>query len=159
MAGTSRAQSRGNDLAAKTAEEVAKDQLKEYLLREYGPRPDGDELHDSFINAGSTIGGELGGLVGRIGGRAGKIAGAGAGAVGGAWTANGVYREGQLIKNIFTHPENWTVDAAGAIVPVLPDPNSSNTNGSSSAEAQSSSPPVQTGIGTVGPSLGRPPGS
>ena len=110
-------------LWTRSAEEVAKDQIEEYLLRNYGPRPD-SEFHGGLVKAGSSVGKLLGGLAGkRVGGYAGGALGAEAGALGGAWAAHGAYREGQLIKNILTYPENWTVDAAGAIVLVMPAPN------------------------------------
>jgi hypothetical protein len=35
------------------------------------------------------------------------------------WAAHGAYREGQLIGDILSNPQDWTVDAAGAIVPVI----------------------------------------
>jgi hypothetical protein len=147
-----------SDLWKKSAEEVAKDQLEDYLLSKYGPRPDGDDFHDRFVKAGSSVGKFLGGAAGaRIGGAPGGFAGAEAGSLGGAWVANGAYRQGQLIKNILTHPENWTVDAAGAIVPVLPDPASaSNATEPNEASASSSIPPLQNGAATIGPSTGEP---
>ena len=147
-----------SDLWKKSAEEIAKDQLEDYLLSKYGPRPDGDDFHDRFVKAGSSVGKLLGGTAGaRIGGIPGGFAGAEAGSLGGAWVANGTYRQGQLIKNILTHPENWTVDAAGAIVPVLPDTAStSNATEPNEASASSSIPPLQNSAATIGPSTGEP---
>src|SRR5258708_4589535 len=37
-----------------------------------------------------------------------------------SWEQRWAPREGQLIENILSYPENWTVDAAGAIVSVTP---------------------------------------
>ena len=84
---------------------------------------------------------------GRPGAMAGSLALGTAGTLGGAWAAHGAYREGQLIGNILSHPENWTVDAAGAIVPTPPAQNlSSDTDESNGADLKY----LQSGVGTVG---------
>ena len=101
--------------------------------------------------AAGIMGGEA--IGGSRGAAAGGVALGTAGALGGAWAAHGAYHEGQLIGNILSHPENWTVDAAGAIVPVTSAPNlSSDTDKSNDADvrylrrvpntANSGSPPL-----------------
>ncbi len=97
-------------------------------LSQYDPPSRGDILHDGLVGAGKTWGGILGTAAGITGGQAvggpyGATAGAlalgPAGNLAGGWAAHGAYLQGLLINDILTHPENWTVDAAGAIVPAM----------------------------------------
>jgi hypothetical protein len=69
--------------------------------------------------AGGLGGEALGGPGGAL---AGGLALGSAGALAGGWGAHGAFLEGQFIRDILSHPENWTVDAAGAIVPMPPAP-------------------------------------
>ncbi|QOG17259.1 hypothetical protein [Bradyrhizobium sp. SEMIA] len=98
-------------------------------LSQYDPPSRGDILHDGLVGAGKTWGGILGTAAGITGGEAvggpyGATAGAlaltPAGSLAGGWAAHGAYLQGLLINDILTHPENWTVDPAGAIVPAMP---------------------------------------
>jgi hypothetical protein len=98
-------------------------------LSQYDPPTRGDILHDGLVGAGKTWGGVLGTAAGITGGEAvagpyGAAAGAlalgPAGNLAGGWAAHGAYLQGLLIDDILRHPENWTVDAAGAIVPAMP---------------------------------------
>ncbi|MCS3726494.1 hypothetical protein [Bradyrhizobium betae] len=98
-------------------------------LSQYDPPSRGDILHDGLVGAGKTWGGILGTAAGITGGEAvggpygataGALALAPAGNLAGGWAAHGAYLQGLLINDILTHPENWTVDAAGAIVPAMP---------------------------------------
>lgn len=98
-------------------------------LSQFDPPSRGDILHDGLVGAGQTWGNVLGAAAGITGGQAvggpyGAIAGgaalAPAGSLAGGWAAHGAYLQGLLIKDILTHPEDWTVDAAGAIIPAAP---------------------------------------
>jgi len=113
-------------------------------LSQYDPPSRGDILHDGLVGAGKTWGGVLGTAAGITGGEAvggpygataGALALAPAGSLAGGWAAHGAYLQGLLIKDILSHPENWTVDAAGAIVPAGPtlatDPSRQSANRSS----------------------------
>jgi hypothetical protein len=113
-------------------------------LSQYDPPSRGDILHDGLVGAGKTWGGILGTAAGITGGEAvggpygaaaGALALAPAGTLAGGWAAHGAYLQGLLINDILTHPENWTVDAAGAIVPATPtianDPRRQSANHSS----------------------------
>jgi hypothetical protein len=144
----------------KSAAEAVKGQVDDYLLSKYGPRLDGDPFHDGFVKAGGRVGKSLGGFIGKRLGKIGESTGERAGSLAGAWVANGTYREHQLIKDIVTHPENWTVDAAGAIVPVYADPASlPDATDSKASNARPFFSPLEKGVGLVGSSLGPPPGS
>lgn len=162
-----------SNLWTRLADDVGKDQIEDYLLSNYGPHPDGG-FHDRFVKAGSSAGKLLGGLAGgRIAGPPGGFVGAEAGSPGGAWLANGAYRGGQVVGDIVTHPENWTVDAAGAIAPVMPAPATLPDTDSAkdadgrylvrlprAADGPSLAPDdiaVQRGVGMIGPSSGAPP--
>ncbi len=120
----------GENLLARLIAQITKTEGKKELLSQYGPPLQGDILHDGLVGAGETWGGVLGSAAGAVGGEAagdplGGLAGAAAlappGALAGAWAAHGAYRGGQLVRDILSHPENWTVDAAGAIVPATQD--------------------------------------
>jgi len=98
-------------------------------LSQYDPPSRGDILHDGLVGAGKTWGGILGTAAGIAGGEAvagpygaitGPVALGPAGNLAGGWAAHGAYHQGLLINDILRHPENWTVDAAGAIVPAMP---------------------------------------
>jgi hypothetical protein len=119
----------GANFLARLIAHIAKVEGKKELSQ-YAPPSQGDILHDGLVGAGWTWGGILGSAAGVVGGEAvgGPLGGAAggaaltpAGALAGGWAAHGTYREGQLIRDILSHPENWTVDAAGAIVPVTQD--------------------------------------
>jgi hypothetical protein len=119
------------NLLTRLMTQVGKSELENYLVSRYAPPIRDDVLHDGLVGSGETLGGILGTTAGYLGGRAvagprGAIAGstflAPLGALAGGWAAHGAYRQGQLIQNILSQPENWSVDAAGAIVPVTPDP-------------------------------------
>ncbi|CCE04618.1 hypothetical protein BRAS3843_110001 [Bradyrhizobium sp. STM 3843] len=108
---------------------IAQGQTKKELLSRYAPPSRGDVLHDGMVGSGKTWGGILGGAAGWAGGQAvgglpGAVVGSTAlgagGSLAGGWGAHGAYREGQLIRDILSNPQDWTVDAAGAIVPVTP---------------------------------------
>ena len=164
-----------DNLLTRLIAQIAKHEAKSNLLSYYGPPSRGDVLHDGLVGAGNTWGGILGTAAGAVGGEAaggprGAIAGSVAlgtmGALGGAWAAHGAYREGQLIRDILSHPENWSVDAAGAIVPVMPAPNLlSNTNEPNDAGGADEHSPaalytsqsLQGGAGTVGQNDSEPP--
>lgn len=117
------------DVIAKLAATIAKLEANKHL-DQYGPPSYGDVLHDGLVGSGKTVGSALGGAVGLWGGRAagglGSATGMAAlGALGhltGGWAGHIAYLQGPLMKEILSHPENWTVDAAGAIVPVMPPP-------------------------------------
>ncbi|WP_340672441.1 hypothetical protein [Bradyrhizobium ottawaense] len=122
-------------------------------LAQYDPPSRGDILHDGLVGAGKTWGGILGTAAGITGGEAvggpygataGALALAPAGTLAGGWAAHGAYLQGLLINDILTHPENWTVDAAGAIIPAPPksanDPPRQNASRSSAFE--SGAPPL-----------------
>lgn len=124
-------------------------------LSQYDPPSRGDILHDGLVGTGKTWGGILGTAAGITGGEAvggpygataGALALAPAGALAGGWAAHGAYLQGLLINDILTHPENWTVDAAGAIVPAMPtiatDPLRQSPNHSSVFDA--GAPPLQS---------------
>lgn len=107
---------------------IAKAGTKDCLASHHAPPAFGDIVHDGLVSSGQTWGGIFGGAVGTVAGEmlagpygaaAGGLAGTAAGAVAGGWAGHGAYRQGQVINNILTHPSNWTVDAAGAIVPVM----------------------------------------
>jgi hypothetical protein len=115
-------------LLARLIAMLGKSELSNRLSR-YDPPSRGDVLHDGLVGAGKTWGGVLGTAAGITGGEAvggpygaaaGALALAPAGSLAGGWAAHGAYLQGLLIKDILTHPENWTVDAAGAIVPAMP---------------------------------------
>lgn len=119
------------NVIAKLITSIVKGEAQKKLISRYAPPSHDDILHDGLVGAGELWGGILGGAAGGLGGEAlggpvGGIAGGvalgSAGALAGGWGAHGAYRGGQLIKEILSHPENWTVDAAGAIVPVMPAP-------------------------------------
>lgn len=123
-------------------------------LAQYDPPSRGDILHDGLAGAGKTWGGMLGTAAGITGGEAvGGPCGATAGALALAptrslaegWAAHGAYLQGLLINDILTHPENWTVDAAGAIIPAVPeianDP--PRLNASRTSAFDSGAPPLQ----------------
>lgn len=124
-------------------------------LSQYDPPSRGDILHDGLVGMGKTWGGVLGTAAGITGGEAvggpygaaaGALALAPAGNLAGGWVAHGAYLQGLLIKDILTHPENWTVDAAGAIVPAMPtiatDPPRQSPNHSSVFDT--GAPPLQS---------------
>ncbi|NPU12303.1 hypothetical protein HL666_16135 [Bradyrhizobium sp. 83002] len=127
-------------LVAKLINMIAQSQAKKETLSRYAaPRRD-DVLHDGMVGSGETWGGILGATLGGIGGEivgglpgavAGSVALGTGGSLAGGWAAHGAYREGQLIREILTNPQDWTVDAAGAIVPVMPpaDPNAAPPQG------------------------------
>ncbi|WP_315796533.1 hypothetical protein [Bradyrhizobium sp. SZCCHNRI3043] len=116
-------------LIAKLINMIAQSQAKKETLSRYAaPRRD-DVLHDGMVGSGETWGGILGATLGGIGGEmvgglpgavAGSVALGTGGSLAGGWAAHGAYREGQLIREILSNPQDWTVDAAGAIVPVMP---------------------------------------
>jgi len=146
------------ELVARIIAQVGKKEAMNYVLSHYAPPRLDDVLHDGLVDSGSTIGSILGATAGvlgggTIGGRPGAIAGgailAPAGSLAGAWAAHGAYREGQVINNIITHPENWSVDAAGAIVPVLPDPDSSSTTNQPNDAGSQSVTPAQGDAATI----------
>lgn len=123
-------------------------------LSQYDPPSRGDILHDGLVGAGKTWGGILGTAAGITGGdavggpygaAAGVLALAPAGSLAGGWAAHGAYLQGLLINDILSHPENWTVDAAGAIVPAMParatNPPRQSVNGSSIFDT--GAPPIQ----------------
>jgi hypothetical protein len=146
------------DLLARLTRLLGKHEVEKYLSQ-YDPPSRGDILHDGLVGIGKTWGGILGTAAGIIGGEpvAGPFGGAAggftlglAGERAGAWGGHGAYLGGQLVNNILSHPENWTVDAAGAIVPAtdnsaasLPQEMPSASN--ESKAKQSMTPPVQTG--------------
>jgi hypothetical protein len=126
-----------NQLARLIAQ-IAKSESKKNLVSQYGPPLRDDILHDGLVRAGETWGGILGTAAGIVGGEAvggprGAILGGAVmyppAALAGAWGAHGAYLEGHVIRNILSHPENWTVDAAGAIVPVTPAPTPPSSEG------------------------------
>jgi hypothetical protein len=142
-----------DNLLARLIAMFGKGQLSNGLSR-YDPPSRGDILHDGLVGAGKTWGGVLGTAAGITGGEAvggpyGATAGAAvlapAGSLAGGWAAHGVYLQGLLINDILTHPENWTVDAAGAIVPATPatanDPSRQSVNRSSMFDT--GAPPLQ----------------
>jgi hypothetical protein len=147
---------------ARSIVEIGKNEAKSDLLSAYGPPSRDDFLHDAFVRAGGMLGGLLGGGVGGMAGTAmgSPLAGAAAGvalmppaALAGAWAAHGTYLQGLLAKDIVTHPENWTVDAAGALVPVTQPP----TNGDSSTGARTLSGfPKTSTIGSSAPPIDGP---
>jgi len=117
------------NLVTKVINMIAQSQAKKLALSRYAAPRRGDVLHDGMVGSGETWGGILGGTAGWLGGQAvgglpGAIAGSAAltagGSLAGGWGAHGAYREGQLIGDILSNPQDWTVDAAGAIVPVMP---------------------------------------
>lgn len=84
--------------------------------------------HNGLVGSGEVVGTALGTTAGVLGGQAmagvpGAIASGRLGLVGqsGGWAGHGAY-QGQAIKDIISHPQSWTVDAAGAIVPLMPIP-------------------------------------
>lgn len=116
-------------------------------LAQYDPPSRGDILHDSLVGARKDLGrysrncaGLTGGeaLGGPYGAAAGALALAPAGTLAGGWAAHGAYLQGLLINDILTHPEDWTVDAAGAIIPATPkianDLPPQNASGSSASD-------------------------
>jgi hypothetical protein len=123
-------------------------------LAQYDPPSRGDILHDGLVGAGKTWGGILGTAAGITGGEAlggpyGATAGAfalgSAGTLAGGWAAHGAYLQCLLINDILTHPEDWTVDAAGAIVPAAPKAENDppRQNASRSSAFYSGAPPLQ----------------
>jgi hypothetical protein len=111
--------------------QLGKHEEKKLILSQYGPPSRDDVAHDGLVGSGEMLGGILGTLAGTLGGEAvggprGGVAGGAVlgpvGALAGGWGAHGAYLEGQLINDILSHPEDWTVDAAGAIVPVTQGP-------------------------------------
>jgi hypothetical protein len=135
-----------DNLLTRIIAQIAKSEAKKDLLSQYGPPSHDDILHDGLVGAGETWGGVLGTAAGVMGGEAeggppGALAGGFAlgptGALAGGWAAHGAYLGGQLIRDILSRPENWTVNAAGAIVPIPQGPAlPSNSNGSMGAGAQ-----------------------
>jgi hypothetical protein len=158
-----------DNLLARLIAQIGKSEVRSQLLSNFAPPSYDDVLHDGLVGSGQTLGGILGTTLGFLGGEAiggprGALAGSAllepVGTLAGGWAAHGGYREAQLIGNILSHPENWTVDAAGAIVPVTPAPNPSSTlNESNDASARylrrvpktadSGSPPLPSGGATV----------
>jgi hypothetical protein len=136
------------NLFPKLIAQIAKIEANQYLDR-YRPPSYDDVLHDGLVGSGEMLG-TTAGMVGgaAIGGLPGAIAGPGVlaplGALAGGWVGHGAYHEGRLIKDIISHSENWTVDAAGAIVPVMPPsaaPSNTNySNGSGTQPVRPSSP-------------------
>jgi hypothetical protein len=134
------------NLLARLLAETAKSKAEAELLSQHGPPSRSDILHDGLVGVGKTWGGILGTTAGIMGGEAvggplGAIVGGAVlgptGALAGGWGAHGAYFEGQLIQDILSHPEYWTVDAAGAIVPATQGSTfRSNENGSIRAGAQ-----------------------
>ncbi|WP_315756146.1 MULTISPECIES: hypothetical protein [unclassified Bradyrhizobium] len=108
-------------IIAKLINMIAQSQAKKKALSRYAaPRRD-DVLHDGMVGSGETWGGILGATLGGIGGEmvgglpgafAGSVALGTGGSLAGGWAAHGAY--------ILSTPQDWTVDAAGAIVPVMP---------------------------------------
>jgi len=118
-------------LVARLINMIAQSQARKLASSRYAAPRRGDILHDGMVGRGETWGGILGGTAGWLGGQAvgglpGAIAGSVAlgtgGSVAGGWGAHGAYREGQLIGDNLSNPQDWTVDAAGAIVPVITPP-------------------------------------
>lgn len=178
------------NLLTRLIAQISKHEARNHLFSNLPPPSYGDVLHDGLVGSGKTLGGILGATTGYLGGQA--IGGARAGIIGsglleapgalaGGWAGHGVYREGQLIGNILSHPENWTVDAAGAIVPVVTAPNLPSASNepndadarylrrvpktdsgspqlpSDGAAAPSTPQSLQNGFGTIGQSDGAPP--
>jgi len=123
-------------------------------LSQYDPPSRDDILHDGLVGVGKTWGGVLGAAAGIAGGEAvggpyGAVAGgtvlAPAGSLAGGWAAHGAYLQGLLINDILAHPENWTVDAAGAIVPAIPGiaNDASRQSASRSSVFDTGAPPLQ----------------
>jgi hypothetical protein len=135
-----------DNLLTRLIAQIAKNEAQKDIVSQYGPSSRDDILHDGLVGVGKTWGGILGTAAGIMGGEAiggprgaavGGVALGPAGALGGAWVAHGAYRESQLIGNILSHPDNWTVDAAGAIVPVTSAPNVSlDTDASNDADSR-----------------------
>ena len=134
-----------DNLLTRLIAQAGTNEARNYLSSHNAPPSYDDVLHDGLVGSGELLGTSLGTVAGGIGGGAiggpfGAVAGravlAPAGALAGAWAAHGAYREGELIRNILSHPENWTVDAAGAIVPAMPAPNppSDTENGANDAD-------------------------
>jgi hypothetical protein len=160
-----------DNLLARIIAQIGKNDARNRLLSNFAPPSYDDVLHDGLVGSGQTLGGILGTTMGALGGEAiggprGALAGSAllgpVGTLAGGWAAHGGYREGQLIGNILSHPENWSVDAAGAIVPVTPAPNPPSTpNESNDANARylsrvpktadSGSPPLPSGGAIVPP--------
>ena len=116
-----------NNALPKLAAQIAKKAATRHLEIQ-GPPAYGDVLHDGLVQSGKTIGSALGGAAGWWGGRA--LGGPGGGVAGmtalgslgrhaGGWAGHIAYLQGPVIKDILSHPDNFTVDAAGAIVPRL----------------------------------------
>ena len=120
------------NLLTRLIAQISKSEARNHLFSNLAPPSYGDVLHDGLVGSGETLGSILGTTAGYLGGETiggplGAIAGPALleppAALAGGWAAHGVYRGGQLIGNILSHPEGWTVDAAGAIVPVMTAPN------------------------------------
>lgn len=131
------------NLLSKLIAAIGRQEAIKYLGQDRPPAYD-DVLHDGLVGSGEVVGTALGTTAGVLGGHAiGGVPGAVAGSVAlgslghlaGGWAGHIGYLQGPLIKDIISHPENWTVDAAGAIVPVMPpaaappDANNSNDSG------------------------------
>lgn len=142
------------NLIARLINIIAQGQTKKELLSRYAPPSRGDVLHDGMVGSGKTWGGILGGAAGWAGGQAvgglpGAVVGSTAlgagGSLAGGWAAHGAYREGQLIRDILSNPQDWTVDAAGAIVPVTrQSPVESNRGDTSAPDMKGSRAPQPT---------------
>jgi hypothetical protein len=142
-----------DSLLARFIAQIGKNEANNHIVSHYGPPSRDDILHDGLVGAGETWGGILGtsaGILGgeAIGGPAGGIVGGAAlgpaGTLAGGWSAHGAYLASILIRDILSHPENWTIDAAEAIVPVIAPPDKLNTTSSLEARnpALASSDPL-----------------
>lgn len=118
------------NLFSKLVTAIGRHEAIKYLNQDRPPSYD-DVLHDGLVGAGEVVGTALGTTAGYLGGRAvggglgataGSIALGSLGHLAGGWAGHIGYLQGPLIKDIISHPQNWTVDAAGAIVPVMPAP-------------------------------------